>query len=376
MMRMTWKMRMIGKPGAGELCRLRQLNSEGKWEKSRKVRVGLVSEFFLSRNKMKRIPLIAILTAMLCLSASARIYRVAEMNTDQIRALDQTKTVVILTGGILEQHGPYLPSFSDGYMNEWMTERLAEAIVARPGWSVLVFPTIPLGQSGANDIGHIPVFPGTYAVRSSTLRSVFMDLSSELGEQGFKWVFVMHNHGSPEHNLMLDQAGDYFRDVYKGKMINLGGLLVRPTRPVPDISAEGRKEDGMFQVHAGVSETSRIMFLRPDLVPMTFLRAKPFTANTMAEAVAQGRSKDWPGYIGSPRLATASYGAQMMRFSADETNALALSILDGLDERTLTRLSVVAYQDKATADILSDAAKHWGAIERKQNEWMRAKGIK
>ena len=325
---------------------------------------------------MKRILFTAVLTATLCVSASARIYRVAEMNTDQVRALDRSKTVVILTGGILEQHGPYLPSFSDGYMNEWKSERLAETIVARPGWSVLIFPTIPLGQSGANDIGHIPVFPGTYAVRSSTLRSVFMDLASELGEQGFKWIFVMHAHGSPEHNLMLDQAGDYFRDVYKGRMVNLFGSLTRPTRPVPDISAEGRKEDGTFQVHSGVSETSRILFLRPDLVSPSFLNAQPFTANSMAEAVVHGRSKGWPGYIGSPRLASVSYGAQMMRFISDETNALALSILDGLDERTLTRISVVAYQDKATADVLSDAAKHWAGVERKQNEWMRANGIK
>lgn len=324
---------------------------------------------------MQRISIIALLMAVLCISAHARIYRAAEMNTDQIRALDRSKTVVLMPGGILEQHGPYLPSYSDGYINEWLTAQLAEAIVARAGWSVMIFPTIPLGQSGANDIGHVPVFPGTYAVRSSTLRSVFMDLGSELGEQGFKWIFVIHHHGSPEHNLMLDQAGDYFRDVYKGKMVNLGGMLSRPSGPAPEISTEGQREDGRFQVHAGMSETSNIMFLRPDLVTLTVLGAKPYTANTMAEAVVRARVRDWPGYIGSPRLATANYGARMMRFSANETNALALSILDGLDERTIPRLSVLGYQDKATADILSDAAKHWAAIERRQNDWLRSRGI-
>jgi len=58
----------------------------------------------------------------------------------EIRAQDKQKTVVILTGGILEQHGPHLPSYTDTYVNEWLTERLAEAIVKRPGWAVLVFP--------------------------------------------------------------------------------------------------------------------------------------------------------------------------------------------------------------------------------------------
>ena len=35
------------------------------------------------------------------------------MNTEQIKGLDREKTVVILPDGILEEHGPYLPSFSD-----------------------------------------------------------------------------------------------------------------------------------------------------------------------------------------------------------------------------------------------------------------------
>ena len=139
-------------------------------------------------------------------AARAQVHYVTQMNTEQIKALDRSRTVVLLPGGILEQHGPYLPSFSDGYINEWVTQRLAEALVARPGWRVLIFPTIPLGVGGANEIGRKHIFPGTYAVRSITLRSVFMDLATELGEQGFRWVFIVHAHGAPNHNRMLDQA--------------------------------------------------------------------------------------------------------------------------------------------------------------------------
>jgi hypothetical protein len=75
-----------------------------------------------------------------------QIYHVKEMNTEQIRALDPEKTVVLIPGGILEQHGPYLPSFSDGYMAERRTEELANAIVERPGWKVLVFPPYSVGH--------------------------------------------------------------------------------------------------------------------------------------------------------------------------------------------------------------------------------------
>src|SRR5215210_198190 len=77
-------------------------------------------------------------------TAKGQVYRVAEMNTKQIQRLDRQKTVVILPGGVLEQHGPYMPSFTDGYLNERLSRDLAAVIVARPGWSALIFPTVPL----------------------------------------------------------------------------------------------------------------------------------------------------------------------------------------------------------------------------------------
>lgn len=141
-------------------------------------------------------------------AARAQIYRAAEMNTKQFEALDRARTVVLLPGGILEQHGPYLPSYSDGYLNEWLTQRLAEAVVARPGWAAVVFPPVPLGAGGANEIGRRHVFPGTFAVRSATLRAIFMDLATELGEQKFRRVFVVHGHGAP--HLATASRGSQF----------------------------------------------------------------------------------------------------------------------------------------------------------------------
>jgi creatinine amidohydrolase/Fe(II)-dependent formamide hydrolase-like protein len=144
---------------------------------------------------MKQIPVFIIFLILSCTTTQAQIYRVEQMNAEQVRALDKQKTVVILTGGILEEHGPHLPSFTDGFSNEWLAQKLAEAIVESPGMSVLIFPTIPLGHEGANEIGGKHVFPGTYSVRRTTLRAIFMDLATELGLQGFRRIFVMHGHG-------------------------------------------------------------------------------------------------------------------------------------------------------------------------------------
>ncbi len=64
-------------------------------------------------------------------------------------------------------------------------------------------------------------FLGSYPVRASTPRSVFMDLASELGEQGFRWILVAHVHGAGLHNRVLDQASDYFHDTYGGCMAHV-----------------------------------------------------------------------------------------------------------------------------------------------------------
>jgi hypothetical protein len=47
------------------------------------------------------------LGCLLSPSAEAQVYRLAELNIDQIRMLDRQRTVILLPGGILEEHGPY-----------------------------------------------------------------------------------------------------------------------------------------------------------------------------------------------------------------------------------------------------------------------------
>ena len=216
----------------------------------------------------------------MCPTADAQIYRVAQMNAGQIRALDKQKTVVILTGGILEQHGPHPPSYTDTYVHEWLTERLVEAVVGRPGWPAFVFPTIPLGSGGASELGGHYVFPGSYTISRSTLRAVYMDLATELGEQGFRWVFVNHEHGAPLNNLMLDQAGNYFRDTYGGRMVHLRGLELTEeqlrragfTEPMSQPSDAAARENRRLDIDAAFDETSVMLFLRPDLVSHHYRR--------------------------------------------------------------------------------------------------------
>ncbi len=303
----------------------------------------------------------------------AQIHYVTQMNTEQIKALDRSRTVVLLPGGILEQHGPYLLSFSDGYFNEWVTQRLAEAIVARPAWRVVIFPTIPLGVGGANEIGRKHVFPGTYTVRSITLRSVFMDLATELGEQGFRWVFIVHAHGAPNHNRMLDQAGDYFQDTYGGRMVHLMGLMSGGGGADGPSEAE-KKEEG-FSVHAGTAETSTLMFLRPDLVSSLVHQATLQTGQNWDDLIRLARAPEWPGYFGSPRLATAARGAEVVAGAAKTAIEYAMKILDGSDDRKILRFGDFASKSLPNVGIDRDAIEREREIQKKQQAWLQKNNL-
>ena len=150
----------------------------------------------------------AVLLALGAGTAEAGVLKVAELNTDQIRALDPANTAVILPGGILEQHGPYLPSYTDGYGNERMARDLAERSGPVPAGTRSSFPPIPLGSGGANEIGGRFSFPGsyTYAPRPCGRSSWTSRPSS--ASRASSWVFVVHGHGSPQHNRALDDASD------------------------------------------------------------------------------------------------------------------------------------------------------------------------
>jgi creatinine amidohydrolase len=167
-------------------------------------------------------------------------------------------------------------------------------------------------------------------------------------------------------------------------MVHLRGLEPTPEQlaklklkpPKPGLSESESKENGVLDLHAGFDETSRLMFLRPDLVSPIYRTLAPFTANNSTELFRLGKAANWPGYIGSPRRATASDGAQLQQYRAAQDSALALAILDGtLDEREIPRYSSMMLADKTVAKELEGASRHDAEIERKQRAWREKKGI-
>jgi creatinine amidohydrolase/Fe(II)-dependent formamide hydrolase-like protein len=281
---------------------------------------------------------------------------------------------VLLPGGILEEHGPYLPAHTDGILSEGLTQELAHAIATRkPGWKVLVFPQIPLGASGSNELGGHFVFAGTYAVRPATLRAVFMDLAAELGEQGFRRIIVVSVHGAPQHNRALDQASDFFRDTYGGSMVHLWGLV--PVlggwgRALVTLSDAEKKEEGV-SLHAGMDETSLLLHLRPNLVSPTYKEAPVVTGHSLRESFEVAKAVDWPGYLGSPRLASARLGEAIWKSFVAAAVEHARKILDGDGPERFQRYADLLEKDPLYQGWIKEAAHHTDRLEAKQLPWLR-----
>ncbi len=305
------------------------------------------------------------------ISGFSQILKVTELSVRDLQKLDRTNTVVIIPGGIFEQHGPYLPSFTDGYLNEWIARRTAEAIIAERGATVLMFPTIPLGVGLPEDFGSLSPFSGSYTVRPETLRAAYMDLTSALGQDGFRTIFVVNRHGAPAHNKALLDAADYFNDRFDGTMVVLTSLIHEDGMKVPIHLTSAQHTENGVDVHAGEEETSQNLFLQPELVHDEYVSAAPFTAESANDLTEIAEQPGWEGYFGSPRLATPSAGALIVEYRTKQTIDLALRILDGFDWRSLRTRADRTGMNTSFQTVDKNTLTRAEKERKRQEDWLR-----
>ena len=249
-------------------------------------------------------------------AAGPGVSKLEELTFPQIDALDRQRTLFILPVGMIEQHGPHLPVGADtigvSYEANAAATRVSRAL---PGWNVVVMPPINYGHSGANNLGDMPIHPGTYAIRQSTLRSLVADIGAQVAQNRFTWIFVLNGHASPTHNIAIDEACDFVSETFRVTMLHLTSLL----RGDPALQSGGEKirarhfradELSSFglDVHAGVSETSQMLAVRPELVRPVY-RSLPNQAGQSLEELRQiATTPGWQGYLSSPARSTAAYG--------------------------------------------------------------------
>ncbi len=154
------------------------------------------------------------------------IYRLDELAWPEIDSFDRARTLFILPVGMLEQHGPHLPAGADTLAVVYEANAVAQQVSrASAGWNIVMMPAVAYGHSGANQLGDLPIHPGTYALRQSTFRALLADIGSQLAQNGFRWIFVLNGHGAPSHSIATDDACDFVSERFGVTMLDVSALF-------------------------------------------------------------------------------------------------------------------------------------------------------
>ena len=262
------------------------------------------------------------------------VHLLEELSTPALDALDRSRTVIILTVSPLEQHGPHLPLGVDAFAARYFAEAIAERLVqARPGWAVVLAPTLHMGSFTLHSVG-------TVTIRQRAVRDTLIDYGESLARAGFRYILVSNGHGGPGHLVALEEAAGIVSRRRGITMASLTGRLVWDFlrgRHLPEIEeALGRPLSGEERsalaedVHAGLWETSFMLWLRPDLVAADF-RALPAAAYPLPHRLVP----NYPlrngglGYVGHPALADPAFAQATTEVFLSRAMTLVEGLLDG-----------------------------------------------
>jgi creatinine amidohydrolase len=257
-----------------------------------------------------------------------------EMSTTALAALPRERTVVILCISPLEEHGPHLPVGVDAFTARYFAEELARRLVAsRPGWSVVLAPTLHLGTFTFDGVG-------TIALRQRVLRDVVIDCGDSLARAGFRYVLIANGHGGPGHLVALEEGAAIVSRRHRIAMASLSGRLVwefMRGRLLGKIEAAlGRAlspaERRAFadDSHGGWWETSVMLLLKPHLVDESY-RELPAARYSPARRLVPNYPlrNAGAGYVGHPALADPSFAKAGAEVLMTEGLALANELIDG-----------------------------------------------
>src|SRR5713226_3353362 len=161
------------------------------------------------------------------------------------QAIQQSKGTCVLPFGILEKHGPHLPLGTDLLNVRYVTERAAQKEYA------VIFPEYYFGQ-----IAEARHEAGTVAYNAEMQMKLLQATTDEMGRNGCKKVIIVNGHGGNENLLpffaqsQLDRPRDYVVYVFDRRTPQSGGPPKKTS----------------IDMHAGESETSKMMISRPDTV--------------------------------------------------------------------------------------------------------------
>ncbi|MFX1388717.1 MAG: creatininase family protein [Promethearchaeota archaeon] len=241
--------------------------------------------------------------------------RMDEMNWVDIQeAIKKGFKTVIIGVGSTEQHGPHLPTQTDGLIADIFINLIAKKL-----GNTLQAQTIKVGCSE-----HHIAFPGTITLKHSTLKAIIQDYIKSLQNHGFENIIFIPTHGGNFNPIK--EAVNEIQNNYPNIKIDAYTDLMRIVNYQNKIAEELNITKEEAGAHAGEVETSQMLVLAEKLVKKE--RFQPGYIGVLSEEeVDMLFKKGMPslteiGVIGDPTKASKKNGKiyieKMVEFLTEE----------------------------------------------------------
>jgi creatinine amidohydrolase len=188
-----------------------------------------------------------------------------EMTWTDVRDYLEECDMVIIPLGSTEQHGPHLPLGTDYYEALGMSKLIS----ARTG--VVVAPVLLAGYSEYHS-----GFQGTLSLKPETLEQVLFETAEMLMRYGFRRFMFFNYHGG--NNTSQQKVIHRINHTTEAIAVAIG-------HGSPIQKGRYQEKDEVGDEHAGIGETSLMLYLRPDLVKMERAETSKATYNTKLQEI-------------------------------------------------------------------------------------------
>jgi creatinine amidohydrolase len=170
-----------------------------------------------------------------------------EMSWSDVAAYVESNDMVIIPLGSTEQHGPHLPLGTDFYE----AFGISKIISARTG--VVVAPVLFSGYS----VYHSG-FQGTLSLKPETMEEVLFETAELLIKHGFQKIMFFNYHGG--NRLVESKVIHRINHTTGAVAVAIGyGASFQKYEPIEGVE---------YDAHAGIGETSLMLYFRPELVKL------------------------------------------------------------------------------------------------------------
>jgi creatinine amidohydrolase len=194
-----------------------------------------------------------------------------EMSWTDVAEYVKTNDMVIIPLGSTEQHGPHMPLGTDFYEAMGMSKKIS----ARTG--VVVAPVLFSGYS----LYHSG-FAGSLSLKPETMEEVLFETAEILMKYGFRRFMFFNYHGG---NYVVESKVihriNHTTEAY-AVAIGAGASFQTYSDDIP----------GIYDTHAGINETSIMLYLKPELVKMERAEKPKFKASPKIQEIIDLGRKD------------------------------------------------------------------------------------